>query len=183
MSNVTQLLEAINAGDRAAADQLLPMVYDELRALAAAKLARERPGQTLSATALVHEAYMRLAGPTGTFANRRHFFAAASEAMRRLLVDAARRKKRVRHGGLVEKADVDLDLVPDDKTNDEIVAVHEALDRLKEHDVTCAELVGLHYFAGLPLEVAGQILDLSPRTAYRKWAYARAWLARTLSGE
>lgn len=182
MTDVTQLLEAANGGDKHAAAKLLPLVYDELRKLAAAKMAQEKPGQTLDATALVHEAYLRLVGDQH-FDGRGHFFAAAAEAMRRILVDQARRKARVRHGG--EHARVPL---PDELEGrptgvEDVLAVSEALDQLAEADPQAAELVKLHYFAGLTIDEAASALEVSPRKAYTVWAYARAWLYRALSGE
>lgn len=181
MSDVTQLLSAIESGDPQAAAQLLPLAYDELRRLAAAQMAREKPGQTLDATALVHEAYLRLVGDQH-FDNRRHFFAAAAEAMRRILVDTARRKMRKKRGG--ERGRVDLDAVelvapsPDDT----LLALDEALIRLAEVDSTAAELVKLRYFAGLSIPQAAEALGIGARSADRLWAYARAWLRDALSG-
>jgi len=177
------------AADPNEAEQLLPLVYSELRRLAAAKLAHEKPGQTLNATALVHEAYLRMvgecpnAGAGGIFANRRHFFAAAAEAMRRILIENARRKSRERHGGKRERIDIDPDRIATDPSNTDILAVNDALDELSRRDPLVAELVKLHYFAGLKLEEAGELLGLSPRTAYRHWAFARAWLFRQLGAE
>jgi RNA polymerase sigma factor (TIGR02999 family) len=185
MSDVTRILDAIRQGDPQAAGQLLPLVYDELRKLAAQRLAREQPGQTLDATALVHEAYLRLLGPDGgaSFANRRHFFAAAAEAMRRILIENARRKGRLRHGGDRRRVDLPDDLAAADGPDADLLAVDEALDQFARHDPDTAELVRLHVFAGLPLERAAEILGLSARTAYRDWHYARAWLYRRLGGE
>jgi RNA polymerase sigma factor (TIGR02999 family) len=181
MSEVTRLLEAVDRGDPQAAGRLLPLVYDELRRLAAQKLAHEKPGQTLDATALVHEAYLRLVGDQA-FANRRHFFAAAAEAMRRLLVERARRKGRLRHGGGLRQVELRDDLPAADEADAEVLAVDEALDQLARHDPEAAELVRLHFFAGLTIERAADLLGVSPRTAYRNWQYARAWLFRRLSG-
>jgi RNA polymerase sigma factor (TIGR02999 family) len=188
MSDVTRILSQIDQGDAAAAEQLLPLVYDELRRLAAVKLAQERPGQTLQATALVHEAYLRLVG-TGSAAsgeqphwqNRRHFFEAAAEAMRRILVESARRKKRIRHGGAFERVELAEDLVACEKSPEDVLSVDEALDQLATDDLATAELVKLVYFAGLTMEQAAELLGIAPRTAYRNWAYARAWLFRRLS--
>ncbi len=187
MSDVTRILSAIEEGDPHAADQLLPLVYDELRRLAATKLAREKPGQTLQATDLVHEAYLRLVpapessppqegGERGVhWDSRGHFFAAAAEAMRRILVENARRKKRQKHGG--ERRRVDLDsCISSDPDLGDLVAVDEALGRLAVEDAPAAELVKLHFFAGLAIEKAGALLGLSRASAYRLWAYARAWL-------
>jgi RNA polymerase sigma factor (TIGR02999 family) len=185
MAELTRLLDAIGAGDPQAAADLLPLVYDELRRLAATYLAREKPGQTLDATALVHEAYLRLLGPGAepSFANRRHFFAAAAEAMRRILVDNARRKGRLRHGGDRRRVDLPDDLAAADGPDSDLLAVDEVLDQFARHDPDTAELVRLHVFAGLPLERAAEILGLSARTAYRDWQYARAWLYRRLGGQ
>lgn len=166
----------------AAADDLLDELYEELRSLARARLASEPPGHTLQATALVHEAYLRLTGPAnGRWANRAHFFGAAAEAMRRILIDHARRRRAVRHGGgLVRVADQDL-LIAAPGEDDELLAVHEALDRLARHDAEKAELVKLKYFAGLSLEEAAEVLGVSVPTVKRHWAYARAWLFRELA--
>jgi RNA polymerase sigma factor (TIGR02999 family) len=184
MSDVTSILSAIEQGDPHAAEQLLPLVYDELRKLAAARLAREKPGQTLQATALVHEAYLRLVDvdQAQLWNSRGHFFAAAAEAMRRILVEQARRKKSHKHGGGVERQDLDaLDLAAPESTED-VLALDEALQKLAEHDKGAADVVRLRFFAGLPLpEVAG-LLDISPRTADRLWAYARAWLHQEIQG-
>src|SRR5262245_40546292 len=173
MSDVTRLLYAIESGEPRAAEELLPLVYNELRRLAARQIARERPGQTLDATALVHEAYLRLVDRSEQqlFANRRHFFAAAAEAMRRILVEKARRKLRQEHaaGRRVELAD---DLLPIDCDDTEVMAVHEALDDFARQDPETAELVKLHFFAGLTIDDAAGLLGVAPRTAYRNWAYA-----------
>lgn len=180
MRDVTGILTAIHQGDPHAADQLLPLVYDELRQLAAAKLAREKPGQTLSPTALVHEAYLRLVTPAqpraGEFANRRHFFAAAAEAMRRILVEQARHKGRLKRGGGRQR--VDLDAVPAAETAapDELLAVDDALTALAGEDSVAAELIKLRYFAGLSVEEAGDILGMARSTAYERWAFGRAWV-------
>ena len=183
MSQVTRILSAIDEGDPHAAEQLLPLVYDELRLLAAQKLAHEKPGQTLQATALVHEVYLRLVGDQ-KFENSRHFFAAAAEAMRRILVENARRKGRLRHGGQRQRVDVPADLPAGAEALDDVVAVDEALDApLAREDPSTAELVKLHYFAGLTLEEAALQLGISARTAYRNWSYARAWLFRRLGGD
>ena len=183
MSDVTRILEAIDAGDPHAADQLLPLVYDELRKLAAAKLAHEKPGQTLDATGLVHEAYLRLVGARSVsegFANRRHFFAAAAEAMRRILVDNARRKKRLKHGGDGQRHELREDdrvqLPPDDR----LLALDEALAQLATVHPDLAELVQLRYFAGLTVGQAAEALGVSDRTVKRNWAYASAWLRRAM---
>jgi RNA polymerase sigma factor (TIGR02999 family) len=180
MSEVTRILSAIELGDPCAAEQLLPLVYDELRRLAAARMVHETPGQTLDATALVHEAYLRLVGDQ-KFECRGHFFAAAAEAMRRILVENARRKKRAKHGGDRQRVDLDsrisLDQEPDD-----LLELDGALGRLAAHDAAAAELVKLHFFAGVPIEQAGQTLGLSRTSAYRLWAYARAWLRAEVEG-
>ena len=183
MAEVTQILSKIEQGDPAAAEQLLPLVYDELRKLAAAKLAKEKPGQTLQATALVHEAYLRLLGSDGEarFDDRGHFFAAAAEAMRRLLVERARRYKSQKHGGhwkQVELSDGDLITVG---TPDQIVALDEAMERLGSEDPEASELVKLVMFGGFPVERAGRLLEMSRATAFRHWAYARAWLKTEIS--
>ncbi len=183
MPDVTQLLGAAAAGDRAAAASLLPLVYDELRKLAAARMAVEAAGQTLQPTALVHEAYLRLVGPAddARWENRGHFFAAAAEAMRRILVDAARRKNRTRHGG--DRSRVDLDAIPvaAPDPRDDLVALDAALTRLAGEDPQAARLVELRHFAGLSGPEAARVLDISPRTADRVWAFARAWLHRELT--
>jgi RNA polymerase sigma factor (TIGR02999 family) len=184
MSEVTRILSAIEQGDPQAAEELLPLVYDELRKLAAQKLAQERPGQTLQATALVHEAYLRLVGAGGaqSWDGRGHFFAAAAEAMRRILVDNARRKQRLKHGGPLQRVELAEELLPLAGPNADVLAVHEALEQLTQQDPQTAELVKLHFFAGIPLEQAAELLGLSARTAYRNWNYARAWLFRRLDG-
>jgi RNA polymerase sigma factor (TIGR02999 family) len=179
MSDITLLLDAAAGGDSKAAAELLPLVYDELRKLAAARLAREAPGQTLDATGLVHEAYLRLVGGEG-FDGRGHFFAAAAEAMRRILIDQARRKQSDKHGGGWHRLDVvDAELAVD-SGKDDLLAVDEALTRLAAREPQAARLVELHFFAGLTLEQAATALDIPTRTAYRHWAYARAWLRREL---
>jgi RNA polymerase sigma factor (TIGR02999 family) len=184
MSEVTRILSAIEHGDRHAAGQLLPLVYDELRRLAAQKLAQEKPGHTLDATALVHEAYLRLVDTEEArqWDSRGHFFAAAAEAMRRILVDRARRKRSRKRGG-------DRVRVAFDETNlaaaagaEEVLAVDEALAGLAAADAQAAELVKLRYFGGLTIPEAAQALNLSPRSADRLWAYARAWLRRAVGG-
>ena len=183
MSDVTRLLDAAAAGDTQAAERLLPLVYDELRRLAAARMAREAPGQTLDATALVHEAYLRLVGARSAsegFDSRGHFFAAAAEAMRRILIDQARRKQADRHGGGWHRLDVLEAELAVDSSGDELLAVHEALTRLAVQEPHAARLVELRFFAGLTLEQAATALGVPARTAYRQWAYARAWLRREL---
>jgi RNA polymerase sigma factor (TIGR02999 family) len=178
MTDVTSLLSAIEQGDAGAAEQLLPLVYDELRKLAARRLAREAPGQTLQATALVHEAYLRLvdAGAARPWNGRGHFFAAAAEAMRRILIERARGKRRAKRGGDWRRVDLDnLDLATT-VTPDQLLALDEAIGRLAVEDATAAGLVRLRYYAGLSLEQAAESLAISTATAYRHWSYARAWL-------
>jgi RNA polymerase sigma factor (TIGR02999 family) len=178
MTDVTRILSAIEQGDPKAAEQLLPLVYDELRKLAARKLAQEKPGQTLQATALVHEAYLRLVGDpnTQTWENRRHFFAAAAEAMRRILVENARRKRAEVHGGGRQRVALAAGDWLSRATPDEIVALDDSLARLAEDDPQAAEVFKLRVFAGMSLEEAARSLGLSRTTAYRHWTYARAWL-------
>jgi len=185
MADLTRILNAIDAGDPQAAAQLLPLVYDELRKLAAQKLAHEKPGQTLDATALVHEAYLRLVANAGgevqaNWANRRHFFAAAAESMRRILIESARHKKRLKHGGNRKRLNLDSLELADAEANDEILALDEALTRLASEEKTVAEVVQLRYFAGLTIEETAAALDLSVRTANRHWAYAKAYLYQQL---
>jgi RNA polymerase sigma factor (TIGR02999 family) len=175
MSDVTRILERIEQGDRSAADQLLPLVYEELRRLAGQRLAQEKPGQTLQATALVHEAFLRLAGQQ-QFEGRGHFFAAAAEAMRRILVENARRKKAARHGGEFQRVELhELDLATD-SSPDELLLLDEALTRLAHEDPEAALLVKLRYFSGLSVEESAEIAGLSRATAFRHWSFARAWL-------
>ena len=181
MSEVTRILSEIEQGRSQAAVDLLPLVYDELRRLAAWHLANERPGQTLQATALVHEAYLRLVGKDDPQWNgRRHFFGAAAEAMRRILVENARRKKRLKHGGHLERMDADEVDIPAPLPDDELLALDEALDRLAQVDSRAAELVKLCFFVGLTQEQAAQELGVSISTVERTWAYARAWLFREI---
>jgi RNA polymerase sigma factor (TIGR02999 family) len=178
MSEVTHILSAIEQGDPSAAAQLLPLVYDELRQLAAQKLAHEKPGQTLQATALVHEAYLRLVDVEKAqhWNSRGHFFAAAAEAMRRILVERARRRRLPKHGGGRQRLDL-ADADPGYTTqDDELLAVHDALDQLAAEDAQAAELVKLRYFAGLSIEAAAELLGIGRSTAYEHWAYARAAL-------
>jgi RNA polymerase sigma factor (TIGR02999 family) len=182
MKNVTSVLSAIEEGDPKAPEQLLPLVYEELRKLAAQRLARESPGQTLQATALVHEAYLRLVGPETTSWNGRgHFFAAAAEAMRRILIEQARRKRTEKHGGNLERIELDGVDLPETAPSEDILAVDEAIFRLAAEDPTKAELVKLRYFGGLSVEDAGRVLGISRATADRYWAYARVWLYSELS--
>jgi len=182
MSDVTQILAAIEQGDSHAAAQLLPLVYYELRQLAAVHMAREKPGQTLDATALVHEAYLRLVGDQH-FDNRRHFFAAAAEAMRRILVESARRKKRQKRGGDRKRIDLEDVSVAAPEQDERLLALDEALERLAAVEPQKAELVKLRSFAGLSLDAAADLLGISPSTADRWWAYARAWLRVEINGE
>ncbi len=186
MSDVTRILSQIESGDPSAAEQLLPLVYEELRQLAAAKLAQEKPGQTLQATALVHEAYLRLVGNgerAPSWDNRGHFFAAAAEAMRRILVETARRRQREKHGGSLQRVELGETQLGVEFPLDQLLAVDEALDRLAQTEPQIAELVKLHCFAGLSVEQAGELLRVPARTAYRNWAYARAWLYRALGNK
>jgi RNA polymerase sigma factor (TIGR02999 family) len=178
MMEVTHILSAIEQGDPHAAEQLIPLVYQELRQLAAQKLAQERPGQTLQATALVHEAYLRLVDVEKAqhWDSRGHFFAAAAEAMRRILIDQARRKRRPKHGGGRKRVSLDEALCLGEALDDDLLALDEALERLAREEPAKAELVKLHYLAGLSLEEAGRVLGISHRTAKRHWVYARAWL-------
>lgn len=182
MSDVTRILTAIEQGDPRAADELLPAVYQELRRLAADKLSRELPGQTLQATALVHEAYIRLVGAEGqNWRSRTHFFAAAAEAMRRILIESARRKQRLKRGGGRQRLDLeDADLAIDEPSTD-LVALDEALSKLAKEDRVVAELVKIRYFAGLTLGQTAELLGVSRRTADRYWAYARAWLYQEIT--
>jgi RNA polymerase sigma factor (TIGR02999 family) len=183
MSDVTRVLSAIEQGDPHAAEQLLPLVYDELRKLAAQKLAQEKPGQTLQATGLVHEAYLRLVGVEKAqhWESRGHFFAAAAEAMRRILIDNARRRRSQRRGGQAERRSLEgLEAAPP-ASDDELLAVNEALQRLDQVAPSKAELVKLRYFGGLTIPEAAQVLGISITTANRYWAYARAWLHEELA--
>ena len=188
MSEVTYILSQIESGDPAAAEQLLPLVYEELRKLAADKLAQEKPGQTLQATALVHEAYLRLVGqsPAHRWDHRGHFFAAAAEAMRRILVEKARRKKSGKHGGGMPRQDLDPDLLPGQRTIDpvKVLAVHEGLEQLAIKSPRKAELVKLRFFLGCTMAEAADILGIALSTAEEDWTYAKAWLRRQwLHGE
>jgi RNA polymerase sigma factor (TIGR02999 family) len=179
MNDVTRILSAIERGEAQAAEQLLPLVYDELRKLAAQRLAQENPGQTLQATALVHEAYLRLVGgdPDRTWEGRGHFFAAAAEAMRRILVDRARDRRRLKRGGSRRRQDLDLDaLTAPDAPPDDLLDLDDALGRLDRTDPRAAALVKLRLFAGLTLDQAAAALGVSPRTADTDWRFARAWL-------
>jgi RNA polymerase sigma factor (TIGR02999 family) len=184
MNEVTRVLSAIERGDPCAAEQLLPLVYDELRKLAAARMAEEAPGNTLNPTALVHEAYLRLVGPADAarWDNRGHFFAAAAEAMRRILVEGARRKRREKHGGDRRRIDLDAAQPAAADPRHDLVALDAALAKLAAEDPQAAKLVELRHFIGLSVAEAAQALGISPRTADRVWAFARAWLHRELTG-
>jgi RNA polymerase sigma factor (TIGR02999 family) len=184
MSDVTHILERVQQGDPKAAEELLPLVYDELRKLAAHKMANEASGHTLQPTALVHEAWLRLAGSGNEHWNSRgHFFSAAAEAMRRILIEAARRRQSQRRGGGLERVDLDESQLLLERPADEILAVNEALDKLAREDPMAAELVKLRYFIGLALREAAQALGISPRTTDRLWAYARTWLRVALESD
>jgi RNA polymerase sigma factor (TIGR02999 family) len=186
MNDITRILAAIEQGDPRAAEQLLPLVYDELRRLATARLSRERPGQTLQATALVHEAYLRLVGPRDAepWNGRGHFFAAAAEAMRRILIEQARRKDRARHGGGWKRVDLDEACsLAEPPPDDDLQALHEALGRLATLDPKRAELVRLRFFAGLSMAEAAAVVGISLATAERYWAFARTWLFAELNVE
>jgi RNA polymerase sigma factor (TIGR02999 family) len=188
MSDVTRILSAIEQGDPSAAEQLLPLVYEELRRLAAQRLAQEKPGQTLQATALVHDAYLRLVGSPGcesrgpgqNWDSRSHFFAAAAEAMRRILVERARKKKRLRHGGGRRRIDLHEAISVADSPHDDLLALDEALTRLAAREPAKAQLVTLRYFAGLSIDEAADLMHISRTTAKRYWAFARAWLLAEL---
>jgi RNA polymerase sigma factor (TIGR02999 family) len=190
MSDVTRLLSAIDNGDAHASAEMLPLVYDELRRLARAHMVRERSDHTLDATGLVHEAYLRLFGGEGRsdgalqrWDGRGHFFAAAAEAMRRILIENARRKGRVKHGGGRQRVELlDGDLANDESPHD-LLALDEALTKLAVEDPAAAQFVQLHFFTGLPIEQAGEILGMSRATAYRQWNYARAWLRCEMGAE
>jgi RNA polymerase sigma factor (TIGR02999 family) len=184
MSDVTRILNAIEQGDAQATDKLLPLVYEELRLLAAQKLSREKPGQTLQATALVHEAYIRLVGTEDqSWDNKGHFFKAAAEAMRRILIENARRKKSPKHGGDRKKMDLNeaVLVVGDRVPSETMIALDEALEKLSKRDKIKADVVSLRYFAGLTSEQAAGILKISPTTAKRYWIYSRSWLLREIS--
>ncbi len=184
MNEVTRILKAIDQGDPRAAEQLLPMVYEELRRVAAEKLGHEKPGQTLQATALVHEAYLRLVDveKSHCWNNRMHFFAAASEAMRRILVEQARHKLSQKRGGDRDRLDLEMADLIAPEVPDEVLAVNEALSSLAAVDAQAAELVKLRYFAGMSIPEAAEVLNIPPRSADRLWAYARAWLRRAVGG-
>lgn len=181
MSEVTRILGQIDQGDLQAPQKLLALVYDELRRLAAAQMAREKPGQTLDATALVHEAWLRLIGDQA-FANRRHFFAAAAESMRRILVENARRKARVKHGGGRQRIELDEQMAALPAASDDLLALDEALARLEACDPRRAEVVKLRFFAGLSMTDVARQMDISLATAERHWSFARVWLYSELTG-
>jgi RNA polymerase sigma factor (TIGR02999 family) len=182
MSDVTRILSQIESGDPAATEQLMPLVYDELRKLAAAKLAHENPGQTLQATALVHEAYLRLVDvpQAQQWSSRGHFFGAAAEAMRRILVEQARRKREVKHGADVQHVPTDAVEPAVEGLSEDVLALDESLARLEAHDALAASVVKLRYFAGLSMQEVAESLGISLRTAERNWTYARTWLHRDL---
>ncbi len=184
MTDVTRILDAIERGNAKAANELLPVVYEELRLLAAQRMSLEHPGQTLQATALVHEAYVRLVGeaPPRNWDSRGHFFAAAAQAMRRILIENARRKKSRKSGGDRKKVELnEAVLIPQDESQaDELIGLNDALDKLAEQDKTKAELIKLRFFAGLTIEQTAEVLGISSATAKRHWAYARAWLIREI---
>jgi RNA polymerase sigma factor (TIGR02999 family) len=183
MSDVTRILSAIESGDPRAAEKLLPLVYDELRKLAAQRLAQEKPGQTLQATALVHEAYLRLVDVDNVkdWNSRGHFFAAAAEAMRRIVVENARRKNRIKHGGDWERVEIEMTSLPTRMSSDELVALDEAMEKLRQEDPIKAQLVTLRYFGGMTIEQASEVLNISRVTAHRYWTYARAWLNQQIT--
>jgi RNA polymerase sigma factor (TIGR02999 family) len=181
---VTRILEAVGTGDEKAAAELLPLVYDELRRLAAARMAHEAPGQTLQATALVHEAWLRLVGTNTTLWNSRgHFFGAAAEAMRRILLERARKKARIRHGGRLERVDLDHVTVATQDTDDVIIAVHDALEKLAAESPQKAEIVKLRYFGGMEHAEIAEVLGVSEPTVRRQWTYARSWLYAELKSQ
>jgi RNA polymerase sigma factor (TIGR02999 family) len=185
MSEVTRILDQMQQGDPHAAEELLPLLYDELRKLAARKLAREKPGQTLDATALVHEAYLRLVDGDKDQAwnSRGHFFAAAAEAMRRILVEQARRRARAKHGGGWERAEANSSALIAPQIDQDLIALDEALDRLATEDALSAQFVKLRYFVGLTIPQAAELLGISPRKANFLWSFARAWLRQEIEGE
>jgi RNA polymerase sigma factor (TIGR02999 family) len=182
MHDVTRILRAMDEGQTSGTEELLPLVYQELRLLATQKLAQERPGQTLQPTALVHEAYLRLLGPDiQTWKGHGHFFGAAAEAMRRILIENARRKQRLKRGGNHQRVELNEAEVMDERRSDELLALDEALTRLAEHDPGAAELVKLRYFSGLTLEQVAQMRNVSRRTVTNHWTYAKAWLHREMT--
>lgn len=185
MSDVTFILSQIESGDPSAAEKLLPLVYDELRKLAAARMAHEKPDQTLQATALVHEAWIRLAGQESTqrWESRKHFFGAACEAMRRILVDKARSKLAQKRGGAAVREAIDVDVLAQDVRPDDVIAIHDSLEELASHNPLAAELVKMRYFGGFSLDEAADVLGIGRTTAYRLWIFARAWLRSQMDPE
>ena len=183
MSQITRILEAAQKGDRQAADELLPLVYEELRRLVAAKMASQSAGHTLQPTALVHEAWLRLAGPDAKFEGRTHFFASAAEAMRHILVDHARRKSAKRHGGGQQRVEFNEAGLAAPTNDDQILAVNDALDKFSQENKLGADLVKLRYFGGMTMAEAAQALDVSERTADNYWAHAKAWLVREMQAQ
>src|SRR5262245_15587912 len=183
MSDVTRILSAIQQGDRHASEQLLPLVYEELRRLAAARMAAEPAGQTLQPTALVHEAYLRLVDGGQAWDSRGHFFAAAAEAMRRIVVESARRKQRAKHGGDRERIEIELADLPTRMCPDDLITLDEALAGLQQIDPITAQLVTRRYFAGMTIEQAAETLNISRTTAHRYWTFARAWLHQRMTGD
>lgn len=186
MNDVTRILSSLGQGDPKAAAELLPLVYDELRKLANQKLARETPGQTLQPTALVHEAYLRLIGHENAdkaWDSRGHFFAAAAEAMRRILVENARHKKRIKHGGQCERIEIEVADLPTRMPPEDLLALNEALVKLEKEDPIKAKLVTLRYFGGMTIEQASEVLGISRVTAHRYWIFARAWLHHQIAGD
>jgi RNA polymerase sigma factor (TIGR02999 family) len=185
MSDVTQILNRIQHGELKAASELLPLVYEELRKLAALKMSQEKPGQTLDATALVHEAYLRLVGPLEerSFADRGEFFAAAATAMHRILIESARRKQRIKRGGRMQRAPLDLDGLAADSPGEDLLDLHDALEELAASEPLKAKLVELRYFTGMTLPKAAECLGISSSTADRAWRYARAWLYAAMDGK
>jgi len=182
MSDVTRILDAIEQGDANATEKLLPLVYEELRHLAVQKMSQEAPGQTLQATALVHEAYIRLVGSDArSWANHAHFFAAAAEAMRRILIDNARRKQRLKHGADRRRVDLDIVDIAMEGPSIDLIALDEALTKLADEDPEAADLVKMRFFAGLTLDQVAAVLHISRRTADRNWAYAKAWLYQQIT--
>jgi RNA polymerase sigma factor (TIGR02999 family) len=183
-TDVTRILQSIDNGDPSAANELLPLVYEELRKLAAARIAHEAPGQTLQATALVHEAWLKLAGPDRQqWRGRAHFFGAAAEAMRRILIDKARAKDSQKRGADPRREELHESRIELRAPSDEVLAIHDALDALAAEDATAAAVVKLRYFVGMSIPEIAEALDLSPRSADRHWAFARAWLKREIQGE
>lgn len=183
MNEITRILQDLEQGNQQAANQLLPLVYDELRRLASQRLLQEKPGQTLQATALVHEAYLRLLGADGqerSWDGRGHFFAAAAEAMRRIMIDNARKKAAVKHGGLAQRVNLDEALVVGEEPDDDMLGLDEALTELEQHDKQAAQLVKLRYFAGLTHQQAAEALGITRRAADRVWTLARTWLHQRL---